>query len=72
MGLESYILDKADALGLSPAVSVTVDPEGLPTGVCIEGSYTQEQQTALQTVITNDLGISKEDQQWKNRMQPST
>ena len=71
-GLESYILDKAAAIGLTPEVTVTVDPEGVPTGVRIEGSYTKAQQTALQTMLTDDLGIAKENQQWTDRIQPPT
>lgn len=69
LGLRSYILDKAAALGFDPEVNVTLDPEGVPTAVSLEGSFTPSQQEALQAILTNDLGIAKEDQQWMNRMQ---
>lgn len=72
LGLQSYILDKAAALGFEPEVSITLDPEGVPTAVTLEGSFTPSQQEALRAVLQDDLGIAKEDQQWMSRTQPGT
>ena len=72
LGLEAYILEKAEALGVTPKIIVAVDPEGRPTAIIVEGSFTREQECALGTVITNDLGIAEEDQQWRIVTEPLT
>lgn len=60
---ESYILDKAKALGVSAAVEVTVE-EGLPAAVWLSGDFSPYAKARLTAYISEELGIPKEDQQW--------
>ena len=57
----AYILDKAEELGVTCRVSVTVgwekDGAPRPAAVTIRGEWTQEQKEALNQMIASDLGI---------------
>ncbi len=57
----AYILDKAEGLGVTCQVSVTVgwetDGTPRPAAVVLYGIWTQEQKKALSQSITLDLGI---------------
>lgn len=62
---EAYILDKAEELGASVTVSVTLDPEGgLPESVTLEGTLTPLQRQKLIGEITTALGLEKEAVVW--------
>ena len=63
--LTSYIWDKAQELGLTCQISVTVE-EGedgvpLPQSVTVIGPYSEE----LSSMIETDLGIPREKQNWQ-------
>lgn len=64
LGLEAYILDKAEAAGCQVLPTITLDAQGTPVSVILTGSVTEAQRQQLEEAITNDLGIPKEDQQW--------
>ena len=63
--LSSYIWDKAQELGLTCHVDVTVevgeDAIPLPQGVTVVGPYSEE----LSGIIEKDLGIPVEKQNWQ-------
>lgn len=67
LGLEAYILDKAEAAGCQVLPTVTLDGEGNPVSVILTGEVTTSQRQQLEEVITKDLGIPKEDQQWTGK-----
>lgn len=63
---ESYILDKAASMNTDLEVCVTVsetDPPQ-PTSVTLKGAVSPYVKGRLQQIITDDLGIREEDQQW--------
>lgn len=68
--LEAYILDKAASLGCSLAAQVELDEEGCPTGVVLSGSVTEESRRELEAFLWEELGITKEDQQWNGQQIP--
>ena len=63
--LASYIWDKAQALGLSCQVRVTVETgaDGIPVprSVTVTGAYSED----LSEIIETDLGIPREQQNWQ-------
>ena len=63
---EAYILDKAASLGVTLRVDVEVSSEEpfLPVSVTLWGAVSSYVREQLQEIITNDLGISKENQRW--------
>lgn len=65
---ETYILDKAEEMGLSLRAAVTVS-EGTdypyPTAVTMEGSASAAQKQALTKFIVENLGIPEAQQEWK-------
>lgn len=63
-GLEAYILDKATALDAEISAEVRLDGEGNPVSVIISGEVSSHIRRRLETVLTEELGISKENQQW--------
>lgn len=62
--LESYILDKAEGLGVTLTVDVLLDEHGLPVSVQLNGDVSPGAKTRLQSIIAVDLGIPKEAQIW--------
>lgn len=62
----AYILKKAQQLNADIQVSVEVSDEALPmpVGVRITGSIAPYAKLQLQTFLEQQLGISKENQQW--------
>ncbi len=63
---EAYILDKARELGLTLAVSVTLNSDQIPKpiAVTLQGAVSPYGRSRLQQIIVNDMGIAKEDQTW--------
>ena len=63
---EAYILDKASAMGLSIQVEVTVSDENLPApaGIKIFGAVSPYAKQQLCSIISSDLGIPEDMQQW--------
>lgn len=62
--LETYILDKASQLGASLQVEVTLEEGGLPGTVTLTGQIAPYQRQQLERILTLELGIAKENQQW--------
>lgn len=64
--LESYILDKADTMGLTLQLSVIMDHEDppMPQQVRISGAVSPYQQKLLSQWIAEELGITEEQQVW--------
>lgn len=62
----AYILDKAAVLGMELEVCVRLS-DGIPSSVVLKGNCSPEENEALSKIITEDLGISKENQQWIGR-----
>lgn len=60
---ETYILDKAETLGVSVTVEVTVE-DGLPAAVRLSGDASPYAKAKLMSYISEELDISKENQQW--------
>lgn len=63
---ETYILDKASSLGVSLTVEVrlTVDALPYPAGVTLSGPISPYAKSILADYISDNLGISMEDQKW--------
>lgn len=63
---EAYILDKATELGLDITVDITLSKDSIPKpqSVSIRGSISPYGKVQLQHILTNDLGIAKENQTW--------
>lgn len=61
---EAYILDKADAFGAALSVEVSLKDSGIPDSVRIFGNVSPYAKGCLQNMIAEELGISKERQQW--------
>lgn len=67
---EAYILDKAQAMGFAPEVTVTVsirEAYPIPWAVTLEGDMTEVQRSALSKIIMKDLDIPEERQEWKTK-----
>lgn len=64
--VQTYILDKAASYDATLSVSVTLSEDTIPVPVkvTIRGSISPYGKRQLQSIIANDLGISKEDQIW--------
>lgn len=63
---EAYILDKAADLNAEVSVSVTVreDPAPAPVSADISGSISPYARNRLEKIMEEELGITKENQQW--------
>lgn len=61
---EAYILDKARNLGAEICADISLNEDLLPVSAVIIGEIPQEIQIDLQKILTMDLGIPKENQQW--------
>lgn len=63
---EAYILDKARSLGCTLEVDVTVGEEAapVPESVQITGEVPIQIRRQLEVILEQELGISKENQQW--------
>lgn len=62
--LEAYILDKAGEIGADIRPEITVNTDGIPVKVRLYGQCSDHIRQELTDMITNDLGIPKEDQKW--------
>jgi len=63
---EAYILDKAASLDLSVQVEIRVsqDADPVPVSARIRGEASPYARAQLEQILTTDLGIAKENQQW--------
>lgn len=62
---EEYIVNKAKALNASVSVWVTLK-DGLPHQVSITGALSPYAKAALSRIITQEIGIESEAQDWRN------
>lgn len=62
--LEAYILDKADTYGCRLTVRVEVNDDGYPESVYLWGKIPSDIQKKMESMLSEELGIAKEDQQW--------
>ncbi len=65
---ETYILDKAQQLGLTIRVEVGLSEEGaypVPEKAVLIGYASSVQQQTLSNIISNDLGIPYQRQEWR-------
>ena len=65
---ETYILDKAEALGMQVETEVTLNGDTLyplPEKVIVCGRYTSWQKEQLSSILSRDLGIPPEHQEWR-------
>ena len=60
---ETYILDKANALGAEVEVEITLE-DVIPAGVTVTGDLSPFAKSSLAATITQDLGIPPEEQIW--------
>lgn len=61
---EAYILDRAKALGIPLQVQIFLNEQWIPESVEIKGAFDLAAQSELQSILTMDLGIPKENQTW--------
>ena len=70
---QSYILDKAQELGMTCQVTVTCErrDEGIPfpRAVTVSGSFTQEQADRLSQIIEADLAIPADAQTYEREVE---
>jgi hypothetical protein len=64
--IEAYILDKASTLDMDITVNVIMDYGGIqiPTGVKLSGTASPYAKQRIMQIISDELGISKENQLW--------
>lgn len=64
--LEAYILDKAADLSVTLEIELIRPDNGsvLPEEITLYGTISPYAKTQLQQIITQDLGIAKENQRW--------
>ena len=63
-GLEAYILDRASGLGCAITADIELDRDGYPVSVRLTGAVPEGLRKELGNMISDDLGIPEEDQQW--------
>ena len=64
--MQAYILDKAAELNLALDAEIIME-KGIPTGVWLHGMAAPWQIQQMEKLITQELGISKENLQWTGR-----
>lgn len=64
--MEAYILDKAADFGVELEVEFYMPDDGSlqPEGVTLRGTVSPYAKSQLRQIISQDLGIAKENQQW--------
>lgn len=62
--LTAYILDKAASLGAQLQITLSLTPEGCPEEIILTGEVPADTRQQLSQWLTEQLGISKENQQW--------
>ncbi|MBQ9839066.1 MAG: hypothetical protein IJO56_06235 [Oscillospiraceae bacterium] len=62
---ETYILNKAAAMGATVTVTVSIgQEEGIPESISLRGNVSPLIMARLSRIIEEDLGIAEEDQMW--------
>ena len=63
--VETYILDKANQLGVNLEIHISINGDGTPVGVNIAGQVSPYTRSRLQQIISDDIGIPPEAQIWE-------
>lgn len=63
---EAYILDKATAMGAAISAEVVLDENLKPKAAFLFGEISAYAKFRLQAVLADELGITKENQQWND------
>ena len=61
---ETYILDRAKDLEADIRVDISLDDAGIPVFAELHAEPDSDVQSRMQTIITAELGIPKENQKW--------
>lgn len=61
---EAYILSKAQEMGSEITPEITLDESAIPVSVRLKGTAEPDTREALARILTEDLGITKENQLW--------
>lgn len=61
---QAYILDEAKALDCEVSVEVILSDDALPERVTISGDISPYAKQVISAMLTNELGIEREDQIW--------
>ena len=64
MDLETYILDKAAQFDTKLTADISLDESGYPIFIELKGSASGDVRQQMESIITMDLGIEKENQRW--------
>ena len=64
---EAYILDKANALGIHVTAEIALSDDAIPVpvSVTLSGAVPLNLRLRLEALIQEDMGITKENLQWK-------
>lgn len=69
--LEAYILTRAEELGLTLRVQLTVHDDGTPAELILSADASPAERDTLIRILSRDLGIGREDIIWKDPYQSS-
>ena len=64
---ETYILDKANRMGMTIEVDIVLQEDAeypYPTGVTLRGTWSAQEQKILRSYISDGLGIPAQRQEW--------
>lgn len=67
--LEAYILDKAAAMGVTLDAELRLDSRGFPDSIRLTGEVSEKDRLILEQLLTAQLSIPKEKQQWTGQKQ---
>ncbi len=62
--LAAYIWDKADLTETDAQICFTMNEKYLPQSVRITGKFSEKEREWIEVILTQDLGIPKEAQEW--------
>ena len=62
--LEAYILSRAEAIGADIQAEITLGKDCVPTRIRVMGSISPIYRSKLTQIITSELGIPREQQEW--------
>ena len=63
-GLEAYVLERAESLNCPVRVEIWLDADGYPDSIHVAGEISEDQRRQLSAILSNELGIPEENQQW--------
>ena len=63
--IEAYILQKAEQLGVTLYADITLGDTLAPEGAILTGKLTPFEKLQMEKILTEELGIPKEDLEWR-------